>query len=222
MKKIAFITAMQKEFNEIRKLYPFQETEQGLVAQSDNKTFWLAHSGIGKVSAAVVADRLCNQGIDLIVSVGVAGGIDPSLKQGDTVISNHVCYHDVWCGDPCVPGQIQNLPLYFEAPLSEKYETTDATIRKGLIVTGDQFVTDSAELHRIKKTFPDALAVDMESAAIAQVCYLNHKNFLSIRMISDVVGANYQEEMYRHFWKTCPILLANKAKDITTTLFGNF
>ena len=220
VKKIAFITAMQKEFDEIRKLYPFKETEQGLTAQSGDKTYFLVRSGMGKVNAAIAAERLCRQGVDLIISVGVAGGVDSSLKQGDTVISNRVGYHDVLFGESYLPGQVQDFPQYFETPLSEKYKTSDTTIKKGLIVTGDQFVTDQAELKRIKTDFPDALAVDMESAAIAQVCYINHVNFLSVRMISDVIGSPQQEEMYNRFWENYHSLLADKVKNIITTLLS--
>ena len=85
------------------------------------------------------------------------------------------------------------------AALPENY------VKTGLTVTGDQFLTDARRLQTIKKEFPAALAVDMESAAIAQTCFLNERRpFLSLRIISDVVGKANQEEEYRRFWQNVP------------------
>lgn len=77
--------------------------------------------------------------------------------------------------------------------------------KRGLTVTGDRFLTDLRRLQTIKGEFPEALAVDMESAAVAQACYLNERRpFLSLRIISDVVGTRNQEEEYRMFWQNVP------------------
>ena len=78
---------------------------------------------------------------------------------------------------------------------------TGARIHAGLICTGDQFVTDHATLSRIKQQFPDGLAVDMESAAIAQVCYLQGIPFVSFRVISDTPGADGHQQQYENFWQ---------------------
>ena len=72
---------------------------------------------MGKVTAAITAERLCHQGVDLILFIGIAGGIDSSLNLGDVVISTQLAYHDVWCGTPNQKGQVQDLPLYFESSL---------------------------------------------------------------------------------------------------------
>ena len=74
----------------------------------------------------------------------------------------------------------------------------------GLTVTGDQFLTDVARLKEIKSEFKDALAVDMESAADAQVAYLENKAFISLRIISDVVGKEGQLESYEKFKQNIP------------------
>ena len=205
--KIALIMALQKEYDLLKDLYDFRDDRADL----NGHTLILSTCGMGKVNAAMTAQKICQEGVDLILSVGVAGGLDSSLKQGDVLISTRVAYHDVWCGTPNLKGQVQNLPLYFETPFLED----DSSFKKGLMVTGDQFVTDEKVLKQIKSDFPDAMSVDMESAAIAQVCYLNHVNFASIRMISDVVGVPCQEEKYFEFWKNCP---ENLAKAVQTIL----
>lgn len=66
--------------------------------------------------------------------------------------------------------------------------TTETKLHGGLICSGDQFITDRTQLDKIKGRYPDGLAVDMESGALAQVCYLYDVPFLSFRIISDTPG----------------------------------
>ena len=73
-------------------------------------------------------------------------------------------------------------------------------IHDGLICTGDQFITDRVDLDAIKERFSEGLAVDMESAAIAQVCYLYEIPFLSFRIISDTPGVDSHIQQYENFW----------------------
>ena len=77
---------------------------------------------------------------------------------------------------------------------------TETPIHGGLICTGDKFITDRTELNAIKQNFPEGLAVDMESAAIAQVCHLYRVPFISFRIISDTPGADKHLEQYKNFW----------------------
>ena len=208
--KIALIMALQKEYDLLKDLYDFRDDR----AKLNGNTLILSICGMGKVNAAMVAQKMCQEGVDLILSVGVAGGLDSSLNQGDVLISTRVAYHDVWCGEGNLKGQVQNLPLYYETP----FLVDDLPFKKGLMVTGDQFVTDEKVLKQIKSDFPEAMSVDMESAAIAQVCYLNHTRFVSIRMISDVVGVPRQEEKYYEFWENCPENLAEAVQMILQKL----
>lgn len=149
--------------------------------------------GIGKVNATVgTMNLLWQHGPDCILSTGLAGGIDNGLSVMDVVVGSHTAYHDVWCGEGNEPGQVQGLPARFEAdPRLLRYARQVATstdVKEGLICTGDQFITDKAALAVIKKRFPEALACEMESAAIAHTCHLMQVPFLSIRVISDTPG----------------------------------
>lgn len=173
----------------------------------------LARCGIGKVNAALgTAELIHRHAPQCIISTGVAGGIDPVLRVSDVVVSNRVVYHDVYCGnDGTKYGQIQGMPLYYEASLpllqcavalNEK-ACLESRIHGGLICTGDRFVEDAAELAGIKSHFPEGLAVDMESAAIAQTCYIYKVPFLSFRIISDTPGAHDDNfAQYQDFWTT--------------------
>ncbi|MBO5793675.1 MAG: 5'-methylthioadenosine/S-adenosylhomocysteine nucleosidase, partial [Bacteroidaceae bacterium] len=88
---------------------------------------------------------------------------------------------------------------------------SDVRILEGLICTGDQFITAKEELQKIKSAHPEGLAVDMESAAIAQVCHLHQIPFLSFRIISDTPGVENHFEQYLDFWGT----MADKSFNVT-------
>ena len=122
----------------------------------------------------------------------------------DVVVSRNIVYHDVWCGEGNAYGQIQGFPTFFQGN-DTLYNCalsldTETPIHGGLICTGDKFITDREELNVIKQNFPEGLAVDMESAAIAQVCYLYQVPFISFRIISDTPGAEKHWEQYKNFW----------------------
>ena len=78
--------------------------------------------------------------------------------------------------------------LLNHALATAELQMPNAKLRTGLICTGDQFITDRERQNAIKQHFIDGLACDMESAAIAQTCYLQKVPFLSLRVISDTPG----------------------------------
>lgn len=208
--KIGIITAMSSEQKQLanqlenpteRKEGPFTYTEGTI----KNNTIILMQCGIGKVNAAAGAvEMIRNFAPDCIISTGVAGGIDSCLNVMDVVVSSRIVYHDVWCGEGNAYGQIQGLPLYFTGN-ETLYQCaisldTETAIHGGLICSGDKFITDRQELETIKTNFPEGLAVDMESASIAQVCHLYEVPFISFRIISDTPGAEKHLEQYKNFW----------------------
>ncbi len=122
------------------------------------------------------------------------------------MVSSDLVYHDVDCGVglDCQLGQVQGLPLRFPATrnlvVAATGLQTETCIHEGLICTGDQFITSKEALRQIKENFPDALAVDMESAAIARVCYLQQVPFVLFRIISDTPGSDGHQQQYDSFW----------------------
>lgn len=179
----------------------------------------LMQSGIGKVNAAVGAVELIRRyHPSALINTGVAGGIDPALSVMDVVVGAQVAYHDVDCGPESELGQVQGLPLYFEADETLRQTALEVvcetTLHSGLICSGDQFITDRAQLERIKERYPEGLAVDMESGALAQVCYLYDVPFLSFRIISDTPGAEGHFEQYTNFWDT----MAERSFGVTKAL----
>lgn len=204
--KVAIITAMQCEFDAVYSLYDFKGNSTEAEAKIYDKEVLLIKSGMGKVNAAYATTMAYQKGADLIINTGLAGGIDKSLRQGNIVLAEKVCYHDVDCGLGQMIGQVQDLPLYYESPtdIIKKISQACPDFKVGLTLTGDQFLTDVNRLKEIKENFIKGLAVDMESASVAQVCYLCQKPFLSLRIISDVVGIKEQEEQYKKFWDKLP------------------
>ncbi len=170
-----------------------------------HNTLVLMQCGIGKVNAAVGTTALIHRyAPDCVVSTGCAGGIEQGLNVMDVVVSTAACYHDVTIPG-CEAGQVQGLPLMFRAE-EQLVETAMAVhvdgsaLHAGLIVSGDQFISDRDQLDKIKSDFPDALACDMESAAIAQTCFIMQVPFVSFRILSDTPGADKHLEQYFNFW----------------------
>ena len=167
--------------------------------------------GIGKVNAALGAQQMINEfHPDCIISSGCAGGNGDDIKIQDIIVSSELCYHDVYCGtaidNTTVYGQVQGLPVRYQAEpkLLEKAKALDCCVKvhPGLIVTGDWFVDTKEKMRSIIDLFPEAKAVDMESCAIAQTCYINKVPFISFRVVSDMPLYDTDASQYHDFWAT--------------------
>lgn len=154
----------------------------------------LVQSGIGKVNSAIAATLLfAKHEVDAIVNTGSAGGIGAGLAVGDVVISTELAYHDVDATVfDYVIGQVPQMPARYPADQTLVKQTVEAAekvglkAKQGLILTSDSFVADKKIVDQIKLHFPEALASEMEGAAIAQVCYQFNKPFVIVRAMSDV------------------------------------
>lgn len=224
--KIGIIVAMRKELELLLPLLQDSEESRmsglefhrGKVGKHD---VMVMQCGIGKVNAAMGTLMLVNHfAPNYVINSGVAGGTDQSVSVMDVVAGSRVAYHDVWCGPESELGQVQGLPLYFEGSkrlldLLPEHEG----IHKGLICSGDQFIDKMEDVTRIKGNFPEALAVDMESGAIAQVCHLCDVPFLALRVISDSPGANHDNtKQYLDFWSDAPQETFMLVKDLIKQL----
>ncbi len=214
--KIGIIVAMDKELKQLQQLF------------SDGNVR-VEKCGIGKVNAALGAQRMINEfHPDCIISSGCAGGNGDDINVQDVVVSTELCYHDVYCGkaidNSTVYGQVQGLPARYQADpallrkaLDLKSQTSNlrsssaglqgkksqtSDLKSGLIVTGDWFVDSKEKMRDIIEKFPEAKAVDMESCAIAQTCYMNKVPFISFRVISDIPLRDTDASQYHNFWET--------------------
>jgi adenosylhomocysteine nucleosidase len=153
----------------------------------------LVESGVGKVNAARTAQILIdNMDVEYIFNVGVAGGVDASLKVKDIVIGEKLVQHDFdITAFNHEKGYIPNVGTFIDSDeyLIKIAEKCLKKAKKGVIASGDIFVTEEWMSKKINKKF-NALCCEMEGASIAQVCYLSHIPFLIIRSISDVPNNN--------------------------------
>ena len=193
MKKIAVIVALESEFDLVSK------------AIADRPDISLHMCGIGKVNAAIGATAIIEkERPDAIISSGVAGAIDPSLKPMDIIVARQVAYHDVWCGAPNPVGVVQGYPQFFDADkylydkaMSLKVDGLD--IKSGLQISGDRFIV-ADDIPGLRELYPEALSVDMESGSLSQTCYRYGVPFISFRIISD----SADEGSYADFWTKAP------------------
>lgn len=195
--KIGVLVALEGEYQQMQNLLGGRS--EGRVGANE---IVVRRCGIGKVNAALGAQAFINEyPLDCLVSSGVAGGLSQTLESLDLVAASEVAYHDVWCGEGNAYGQVQGLPERFTCHPTLLAAAKAAGATTGLFASGDFFISNSDEAEAILAHFPDAIAVDMESGAIAQTCHIHGVPFLSLRIISDVAGEGHQEE-YDNFWKT--------------------
>jgi adenosylhomocysteine nucleosidase len=196
--KIGIIAAMDQELQLLKeKLSDAKSwTRAGVVFYSGtyaNHEVVLVKSGIGKVQAAMTATLLIhNFGVQALINTGSAGGIGSGLKVGDVVISDKTAY---WDADVTAfgyeIGQLPAQPRFFEASKYLLMEMEKAVIannqhaHRGLIVSGDSFISSPEKTQQIRQNFPEVLAVEMEGAAIAQVAHQFGIGYLVIRAMSD-------------------------------------
>ncbi|MDR0544241.1 MAG: 5'-methylthioadenosine/adenosylhomocysteine nucleosidase [Odoribacteraceae bacterium] len=215
MKRVGIIVAMRAEYELARAVLErrVEHLERGTLlveGYAEGAEVVLAQCGIGKVCSTIGAVEMIRRyNPDLIINAGVAGGIDPSLEVMDIVVGDEVVYHDVWCGGANQLGQVDGLPARFPAD-RELYRAALSIVPErgrvhgGLVCSGDRFIDSREELERIKKHFPEGLAVDMESGSLAQTCHLYGVPFLSYRMISDTPGVEDHARQYQGFWEEVP------------------
>ncbi len=204
---------MDKEFAQLKTLLDDCRTERHhfkdfVIGTLDGAEIILQQCGIGKVNSAIGAVEMidCYQP-DLVMSTGVAGGADVTLSPLDVVVAAECTYHDAYCGEEVARGQIMGQPARFVSPkaLVDKALALNGVvdgikIRSGLTVSGEWFVDSREKMRQILADFPDAVAVDMESCAIAQTCHIYQTPFISFRIISDVPLKDHKGAQYFDFW----------------------
>lgn len=157
----------------------------------------LVRCGVGKVAAAIATSTLIQcYAPDYVVNTGSAGGFDTELNIGDVVVATEVMHHDVDVTHfGFEPGQVFDMPARYvcdnklvEAATKAATKVAHLTTKQGLICTGDAFIGCDESAAKLRSTFPDMSAVEMEGAAIGQACYTLNTPFVVIRSLSDIAG----------------------------------
>lgn len=200
--KIAVIGAMEEEVELLRAA--LDDAHSTTIAGSEyttgtfeGKEVVLLKSGIGKVNAAMSTTILLHEfKPDVVINTGSAGGYDEDLEVGAVVISDEVRHHDV---DVTIfgyeIGQMAGMPAAYKSDekLMKVAEEAVKAVGEhqygvGLICSGDAFMNDPERVEAVRRHFPQMKAVEMEAAAVAQVCYQFATPFVVIRALSDIAG----------------------------------
>ena len=174
-------------------------------------------SGVCKVNAAAAAQLLIDCfGVTVLINAGTAGGIDKDVRLFDTIVSEKLIYHDVaediltefhpFLTENCFKSDGKLL-----AAARRYAESSDFSVLFGTTVTGEQFI-EHGERDKISRKYSPHSA-DMESAAVAHVCYLNGIPFLSVRTVTDTAEHNGLS----NFEKNCETASA-RAAEITAAV----
>lgn len=198
---IAIIGAMEEEVALLRDAMEVEEVRtiahvEFTKGKLNHREVVLLKSGIGKVNVAIATTLLFEHyNIDYVINTGSAGGLHEEANIGDVVISTGTLYHDVdVTGFNYAYGQVPGMPAIYESNVSlvKKVESILDKIGKnywlGTIGTGDSFINRLDQMELIKKNCPSVIAIEMEAAAVAQVCHHYEKPFIIIRALSDIAG----------------------------------
>ena len=189
-----------------------------------NKKVIAVKCGIGKVNAARTTQILIDKfDVDKIINIGAAGGVNPELKIQDIVIGERLVQYDfdVSSSGDYEKGEIQGVGKYIKSDYElinacrrvlEKRIEKDVNVVIGTIATADIFCSDPEDAKKAREEF-EADCVEMEGAAVAQVCYLDKVPFLVIRGISDTPDGENEMEYYTY----CHIA-AKRAADLLQDL----
>ena len=198
----------------------------------DDKKFLIttAWSGWGKVSSSRATVRLISNTfneipVEIALFTGVAGAVDKKLKQWDVVLSEALIQHDMDARplfEKYVIPALNSKKVFTKKKLIEKifknlnkklkennFEST-ASVYKGLIATGDMFISDNNKINQLSKEIPELLAVEMEGAAFAQVCHQEKIDWIVMRVISDGAVEDAHEEfsifLKKYKFRSCELI----------------
>ena len=231
MNRIGIIVAMQEELEEILKIMiDIKEKEiyeiSFLNGKIENTEVVVVKSGVGKVNAARTTQILIDKlNVETVINVGSAGALNPFLNIGDIVIAEKLIQHDfdITAFDHD-KGYITGVGdyIYSDSKLVKKLQSITNNIKDetykittGVIASGDIFCTEVTMKNKIYSKF-NAECVEMDGAAISQVCYLDKIPFVVIRSISDSPNGN-NAIVFDEFVK----LASKRCADILKEFFKN-
>lgn len=212
---IGIIVAMKEELDKLLKYLSNKEeiNVKGIniyKGNINNKECVIALSGVGKVNAARTTQIIIdNYDIDKIINVGVSGSCSKDLDLGDIVIADRLYQYDFDI-------TMFNHNLGYVPLVGDYIEISDNNIRNfidkvgynihvGHLASADRFVSNIKDKLELNDKFK-AIACDMESGAIGQVCYLSNIDFLVIRSISDTINDNITVEFEEYLDSSSKIL----------------
>lgn len=231
--KIGVIVATIQEITETKKILENVSSKnsfdlvfyEGRVAK---KEVILVRCGVGKVNAARTAQMLIDKyDVDCVINIGAAGAINSELNIKDIVIGDSLVQYDfdISALGNSTKGELDGIGKFIRSDAKlvnicknvlENQKDRDFNYKIGTIATADVFCADPKVAKEIHREF-GAECVEMEGAAIAQVCFLDNVPFLVIRGISDSPNGNNGIDYFEY----CNIA-AKQAANILGELIKNY
>ncbi len=209
----------------------------------------LVFSRLGKVAAASTATTLIERyKIDALLFIGVAGGVNPELNIGDIVVADELMQHDM-DASPLYPQyeiplldlksfeatpQLRDLALKSaQAFLQEDWAQVISTETQktfgmhtpkavtGTILSGDQFVSESTKIDALRQSIPSSSCIEMEGAAVAQVCYEHAVPFAVIRAISDKANSDAEVDFLKFIESVACVYSEGVLKRLMSTIYAS-
>ena len=223
---VAVFAALELEAHALVRQLPRSQTIGPKIGIWEGEGMVVVVGGVGKVAAAL-ATQFVHDAFKprCVVAVGLAGALRVATSRGQVVVADAAAQHDM-DGRPLTDarGVIPGLDVSAfsaDAPMAEKLlvaakRTVEnpRIVRLGLVLTGDQIVTSGAVRDALARDFPEALCVDMETAAVAQVAHQNGLPWAAVRVTSDSADESFNlEEVIDFGVKTAGELFARVIRE---------
>ncbi|WP_448756255.1 5'-methylthioadenosine/S-adenosylhomocysteine nucleosidase [Actinomyces sp.] len=171
------------------------KTQRYALGELDGKTVLVVTSGIGLANAASATARaLTLVDAPIVIAAGTTGGLARDINVGDIAAGTTVIYGQADAtAFGYAMGQVPQMPVDYTtsdaavARLAELPALITHTVREGRIVSFDSFCTEQVA-DPMRERFPDAIGADMETCAMAQVCWSSSVDWISLRAVSDLCG----------------------------------
>jgi adenosylhomocysteine nucleosidase len=191
---VAVIAALDEEARGLVGRMPRSETVGPRLSIWEGGGLVVVVGGVGKVAAAMAAQFVCDVFKPrCVVAVGLSGALEENARPGQVIVATGAAQHD-FDGRPLTPARgiipgLEIAVIHANSAVAEKLlmaaRLESKHAKSGLVLTGDQIITSAKVRDALAHEFADALCVDMETAAVAQVAHQNGVAWSALRVTSD-------------------------------------
>ncbi len=168
-------------------------TQRFALGELEGKSVLVVTSGIGLANAACATARaLALVDTPVVIAAGTTGGLARDINVGDIAAGTTAIYGQADAtAFGYAPGQIPQMPVDYAsseaaaARLDDLSDVIPHRVRIGQVLSSDSFCTQE-HAEPMRRRFPDAIATDMETCAMAQVCWSAGVDWISLRAVSDL------------------------------------
>ena len=194
------IAALEQEVHALVSRMPRADTVGPRLSIWEGGGLVVAVSGVGKVAGAMAAQFVCDVFKPrCVVAIGLAGSLSEQSRPGQVIVATSAAQHD-FDGRPLTPARgiipgLEVAVIHANSSVADKLLIAARLESKhaisGLVLTGDQIITSAKVRDALAHEFADALCVDMETAAIAQVAQQNGVPWSALRITSDAADETF-------------------------------